>query len=517
MSSFNSYRLKAELQTFSEEESMAQEMVSACWLHPDLRKSLAALHGGVTTFIKRYERAGKITDVSFDLLSPEALKVVISFLRDRCESVLRKRTVLEIVGLLDSAAVRWLDPAYGPRQKAVGLIADITGFSPEMVAHAIDEEQSSSRGPHLLQALANELGDPAFLDGFQPSERLGGFSYALGPGLLGAIFSSNIPALPHLEVMRAFLTKSACLGRVSAGEPVFLAQYAETLYELDPELASCLAVIYWERGDDERESIFLSEIDYLVAYGGDEQMNRLLKVKPPALEATLHGHGVGFTYLARGALDRQNLDELAHKVSYDFTIFDGHACLCPQICLVETGGEVSPREFALACARHMGQWAKDLPPRRFDLSEAAARYRMRELYLMRESPADDLEVIAAPDDHSYLVVIEPLERFEPSPLDRFFRIAPISGFADVERLIRPLKDYLQCAAVAFGTEENGESQSLKRKLASWGVSRIVPPGIVGRPSMMWRHDGTPCLGKMIRWCDIELVSPEVLLTLQRKT
>src|SRR5262249_43133652 len=152
----------------------------------------------------------------------------------------RRRTVTEIVDLLDSAAERWLDPAYAPRRKAVSLISDITGFSPEMVAHAIDEEQSSSRGPHLIQALTNELGDPAFLDGFQPNDRLGGFCHALGPGLVGAIFSSNIPALPHLEVMRAFLTKSACLGRVSAGEPIFLALYAETLYELDPEMASCL-------------------------------------------------------------------------------------------------------------------------------------------------------------------------------------------------------------------------------------------------------------------------------------
>ncbi len=491
---------------------MAEEIASACWLHPDLRKSLAALPGGVTSFIKRYERAGKTTDVSFDLLSPEALRTVVSFLRDRCESALRKRTVMEIIELLDSAAERWLDPAYAPRRKAIGLISDITGFSPEMVAHAIDEEQSSSRGPHLRRALMNELGDAAFLDGFQPNERLGGFSYALGPGLVGAIFSSNIPALPHLEVMRAFLTKSACLGRVSAGEPAFLALYAETLYELDPEVASCVAVIYWERGDDEREAMFLNEIDYLVAYGGDEQMKRLLKTKPPALEATLHGHGVGFTYLSRGAMSRQSLDDLARKVSYDFTVFDGHACLCPQLCLVETGGEVSPREFALACAREMGQWATHLPPRRFDLSEAAAKYRVRELYLMRESPAADLEVIAAPADHSYLIVLDRLEQFEPSPLDRFFRIVPIGSFADVKRLIKPLKEYLQCAAVVFGTEENDEHHLLRRQLAEWGVSRLVPPGIMGRPSMMWHHDGAPCLGKMIRWCDIELVSPEVLLT-----
>jgi hypothetical protein len=39
----------------------------------------------------------------------------------------------------------------------------------------------------------------------------------------------------------------------------------------------------------------------------------------------------------------------------------------------------------------------------------------------------------------------------------------------------------------------------------------VPPGIMGRPSMMWHHDGIACLGRMITWCDHELVVPELLL------
>jgi hypothetical protein len=492
---------------------MAQENPHACWLPPDLRASVAALSGGAASFIKRYERAGKTIDVSFEQLSPEALRLVISSLRDSRDRVIQKRPVKEIIRLLDAAAKQWLDPEYGLRKKAIELISAITGFSPEMVAHSIDEEQSSSRAPHLMQALTNELGSPDFLDGFQPNKRLGGFSYAIGPGLTGAIFSSNIPALPHLEVMRSFLTKSACLGRVSAGEPIFLALYAETLLEIDPELASCLAIVYWERGDDECESIFLDSIDYLVAYGGDEQIKRLLKVKPHALEATLHGHGVGFTYLSRGALTRSNLESIARNVSYDFTIFDGHACLCPQACFVETGGEVSSREFAAACNRAMAEWARELPPRRFDLSEASAKYRRREIYLMSEWTADGLEVIAAPEDHSYLILIEHADQFEPSPLDRFFRIVPVDSFSDVERIMKPLREYMQCAAVALGPQDTAEYEALHRRLASWGVSRVVPPGIMGRPSMMWRHDGTPCLGKMLRWCDNELVSPDVLLTL----
>ena len=34
---------------------------------------------------------------------------------------------------------------------------------------------------------------------------------------------------------------------------------------------------------------------------------------------------------------------------------------------------------------------------------------------------------------------------------------------------------------------------------------------MGRPSMMWHHDGVACLGRMVSWCDHELVLPERLL------
>ena len=252
----------------------SHDVAAACWLPPALREAIDALPGGRALYHKRYDHDDAHMEVAFERLSPEALGCVVAFLRQRRHEVLARRSVREIVDVLDRAAARWLDPAYPPRADTIAQISFITGFSPEMVAHAIDEEQVSSQGPHLLEALRNELGDPEFLDRFCPNPRTGGLSRAHGPGLVGAIFSSNIPALPHLEIIRSFLVKAACLGRVSAGEPIFLRRYAETLHELDPELASCLAIIYWERGEDETESLFLRSIDYIVAYGGDAPRRR---------------------------------------------------------------------------------------------------------------------------------------------------------------------------------------------------------------------------------------------------
>jgi hypothetical protein len=481
---------------------------AACWLPPDLRAAVEAMPGGSTLYRKRYDRDDEHMEVVFEQLSPAALEHVVAFLRRRRREVLARRTVREIIEVLDRAAVKWLDPAYPPRRDTIAEIAFVTGFSPEMVAHAIEEEQVSSQGPHLLEALRNELGDPEFLDGFRPNPRTGGLSRAHGPGLVGAIFSSNIPALPHLEIMRSFLVKAECLGRVSAGEPIFLRRYAETLHELDPELASCLAIVYWERGDDERERTFLRAIDHLVAYGGDAQIGRLMAARPHDLEGTWHGHRLGFVYVTREALAAgQDLRTLARAITYDFAIFDGFACLCPQAVLVEDGGDSSPLALARLCADEMARWSRELPPRHLDLAGAARKQGFAQLCMM----SDTVEVIAAPGDGSYLVTLEALQRFEPTGGDRYVRIAPVSGRADLERLVGALpRRHLQCAAIAAGGAA-ARHHELRELLASWGVTRIVPPGIMGRPSMMWHHDGVACLGRMVTWCDHELVVPELLL------
>lgn len=486
----------------------APEPPAACWLPPELRAAIDAMPGGATRYRKRYDHDDQHHEVEFERLSPEALAHVVGFLRRRRREVLARRTVRDIIDVLDRAAALWLDPAYPPRAAAVPEIAFITGFSPEMVAHAIDEEQVSSRGPHLALALASELGDPEFLDRFRPNPRTGGLSRAHGPALVGAIFSSNIPALPHLEIMRSFLVKAACLGRVSAGEPVFLCRYAETLHELDPELASCLAIVYWERGDDELEAQFLRSIDYLVAYGGDAQIQRLMAIRPPALDATWHGHRLGFTYVTREALAAgQDVRRLARAIAYDFAIFDGFACLCPQAVLVEDGAATSPAELARLCAEEMARWARELPPRRLDLAAAARKQAFAQMCMM----SDAIEVIGAPPDGSYLVTVEAMQRFEPTGGDRYLRVVPVAGPADLDRLIAPLpRQHLQCAAIAAGGAA-ARHHELRELLASWGVTRVVPPGIMGRPSMMWHHDGVACLGRMVTWCDHELVVPELLL------
>jgi Acyl-CoA reductase (LuxC) len=212
--------------------------------------------------------------------------------------------------------------------------------------------------------------------------------------------------------------------------------------------------------------------------------------------------------VSREALaDGQDVQLLARSVAYDFTIFDGMACLCPQVCFVEEGGAVSPAELARLVAEQMARLAAELPPRRLDLADASRKHGFRQLCLMSSA----MDVVAAPEDCSFLVAVEAMERLEPSCGERFVRIAPVAGPADLDRLIGSLpRRHLQCAALAIGDAAERHHE-LRELLAVRGVTRIVPPGIMGRPSMMWHHDGVACLGRMVAWCDHEVLAPELLL------
>ncbi|HYM00853.1 MAG TPA: acyl-CoA reductase [Blastocatellia bacterium] len=483
------------------------------WLPPELEARLSVLPGSFVDIKREYGSDGDLLEVKFRCLSAEGMKMACQYLKEKRRAVLLHKSVGQIARSLDAASEKWLDSSYEPRVRAIKYIRIITGFSEQMIAHSIDLEMKSSRYRHLIQALANEIGNPSCLDDFQENPNLSGFSRAYGPGLVGAIFSSNIPALPHLEVMRAMLLKSSCIGRVSAGEPVFLALYSQTLRDVDPEIASCLAVVYWQRDELDSEAAFLGSVDYLVAYGGDEQIRRLTAAKPPTLSATWHGHKLGVAYVTRGALCASGLTELARKIAYDFSIFDGHACLCPQVCFVERGGEVSLEAFAAACAEQMKHWNVVLQARRLSISAASHKYHDREIYLMRDSMGDGVQVVEAPEDLSFIVLVEESDRLEPSPGDRLLRVVPVQDSSEVQRLLEPLADRLQCAALACGPDESVRMNGVATQLASLGMSRIVPPGIMGTPSMMWHHDGQSCLGKAVRWCDIELLLPEEVLDL----
>ncbi|MDI6762238.1 MAG: acyl-CoA reductase [Thermodesulfobacteriota bacterium] len=416
-------------------------------------------------------------------------------------SYLAHLPIEKIVHVLDEASRRWLDKNYPLRKLALKTIPLITGFSPEVVEASIDVEMESSLREDMWRTLSLEIGNPLYLDDFQYSPQLGGYSRAFGPELIVSIFSENIPALPHLLFMRSALVKSACLGKVARGEPTFAPLYLKTIEEIDPEMAKCMAVLYWQGGEEEIEASLFEQASAVVLFGGVEACRSLMEKIPRRIRTLVHGHRLGFGVIGRQRMNRQGLERLAEAVALDCSMFDQQACLAPHVYYLEEGGEVSPKEFCQAVAVAMKALNERMPRGRISPGEASAIHQLRAAYEFRELNGEDVLVLASSPKTDWTVVYEKDPGiFSPSPLNRFIRIFGVEDIFQVPPALKPIGPFLQNAAVAIGDDREKE---FIRILGGLGVARITSPGKMSVPSMMWHHDGISPLASLLRWCDME--------------
>lgn len=423
------------------------------------------------------------------------------YLKEKRRSYLADLPIETIVHVLDEASRRWLDKDYPLRRLALKTIPLITGFSPEVVEASIDAEMESSLKDDMWRALSLEIGNPLYLNDFQYSPQLGGYSRAFGPELIVSIFSENIPALPHLLFMRSALVKSACIGKVARGEPTFAPLYLKTIEEIDPEMAECMAVLYWQGGEEEIETSLFEQADGVVLFGGIETCRALLEKIPRRVKAVVHGHRLGFGVIGRQRMKRQGLERLTEAVALDCSMFDQQACLAPHIYYLEEGGEVSPKEFCQALSIAMERLNQKMPRGRISPDEASTIHQLRGTYELKELNGEEVLVLASSRGTDWTVVYEKDPgAFAPSPLNRFIRIYGVEDIFRIPLALKPMGPFLQNAAVAIGDKREKEFVKI---LGELGVARITSPGKMSLPSMMWHHDGISPLASLLRWCDVE--------------
>lgn len=448
-----------------------------------------------------YEDGSTRIHVKIPMVEPTFIQSLTRYLKEKRRSYLADLPIETIVHVLDEASRRWLDRDYPLRRFALKVIPRITGFSQEVVAASIDAEMESSLREDLWRALSLEIGDPLFLNDFQYSPLLGGYSRAFGPELMVSIFSENIPALPHLLFMRSTLVKSACLGKVATGEPTFAPLYLKTIEEIDPEMAECMAVLYWQGGTTEIESTLFEEADAVVLFGGVETCRSLLEKVPRKVKTVVHGHRLGFGVIGQQKMKRQGLEKLAEAVAFDCSMFDQQACLAPHIYYLEEGGEIVPKEFCEAVAVAMERLNQKMPRGRITAHEASTIHQLRASYELRELKGEEVRVLTSPSGTDWTVVYEKDPGiFSPSPLNRFIRFYGVEDIFQIPSSLKSVGPFLQNVAIAIGDRREKEFINV---LGELGVSRITSPGKMALPSMMWHHDGISPLASLLRWCDVE--------------
>ena len=163
------------------------------------------------------------------------------------------------------------------------------------------------------------------------------------------------------SICYGLLLKSANLVKVSSRDPVFPALFVESLREVDAELADCVAVLDWRREEIALTKAALAEADTVIAYGDDETIASLRQMSRPDARFLGYGHKLSFAVIAKEALTKENLPQLAEAAAFDASVYDQQGCLSPHAFYVEEGGQISPREFAAALAEAMAAYQTRVP------------------------------------------------------------------------------------------------------------------------------------------------------------
>ncbi|MEL0114656.1 MAG: acyl-CoA reductase, partial [Rickettsiales bacterium] len=163
--------------------------------------------------------------------------------------------VARIVDIVDRAVGRLLDRSHPVRRKMEIILPQVSGYDAEIVRLGLTDTFKTFREAGLRKFIAEDFANPSMLDGFQPISK-GGSALALGPDLLLHVWAGNVPGLPLWSLVSGLLVKAGNVGKVATAEPLFAGWIAETLAEVEPEIADCLAVVWWKGGDEAPEAFW---------------------------------------------------------------------------------------------------------------------------------------------------------------------------------------------------------------------------------------------------------------------
>ncbi|MDH3599987.1 MAG: acyl-CoA reductase [Candidatus Tectomicrobia bacterium] len=447
-----------------------------------------------------FEAMDESVSLHVPVLTPADIEAVSQRLLEAQARHLAERPIMEIVDRIDQVVQLWLDPQYPYRQQAEAVLPIITRYTVPMVRHGLDTLLNSFRKESLWRLLESEFGNPLVLDAFQPRPHAGGLTRAYGPRLITHVFSGNVPALPAWSLICALLTKSASLGKSASEEPLFAALFARSLWDVCPDLGSCLAVGWWKGGDIALERAAFANSEAVIAYGSETAIRDIQPRVPPDTQFLAYGHKLSFGVISRDVLRTDNAAPLAQQAAYGVSVFDQQGCVSPHVLYVEQGGEISPKDFAPLLANAMAAVHAELPRGPLPLEDSTAIRHLRGTYEFRALADDSVQLFCSEPGTAWTVIYEEDEPFTPSCLNRTIRVHPVDDLSDIVARLTPVRSYLQTAGVAVAPSRLNR---LAEALGRIGVTRLSSLNQMPWPTMTWHHDGRCNLLDLIRWTDIE--------------
>lgn len=384
----------------------------------------------------------------------EVLEKIIDRIKKAREEYLRTHDIPAVLDAIDKVNVLWMNPAYNGRKIARDVLPTVTGFSIEMIESwgfdyffdIIKKDNIPLAGklqPNNFREFST-CGDGLVKAYGKPHISLSNYE----PEVIGHICAGNILGLAAFEMVMDKLVDAATWVKVPSEEPVFGALYAKSIEEVDPLLAHTIAVLPFSSEDTMVQDFLFAQSDLVRATGGEQARKNLTKLaEKHRVPLAGHWHKFSFITIAREYLNKTKAREIAELASLDVCAWDQQGCFSPQEIYVETGGSVSPKEFAGLLAKEMERTTRALP-------KGTNSGKMQVLdgyyqYFTKETMGEPVKIFPS-KTHQWLVIYdESNTNCEPSPLFRVIRIKPVADIMELSQRVKPLGSFLQTIGVAI--------------------------------------------------------------------
>ena len=436
-------------------------------------------------------------------LSPTLIREACQTLRRNRETYLADRSTPRLIRSLGLLAEEWLRPDYHFRRLALERGPAATGFAPQTLANGLDFFFKQLTTENLRALLIQELGHVQRLDAFEATAsevETKRAAIATGPEMLVHVTAGNIPIPTLHSIVLGLLTHSAQFVKCATGTSLLPRLFAHSLYEVERKLASCLEIAEWPGGKAELETPLFEEADCVTATGSDETLTAIRQRLPHRVRFLHYGHRISFGYVTRDVLFGSNTAKVIAQAVNDVVAWNQLGCLSPHVFYVETGGAVTPDQFAAQLAEALAERERHEPRGPVPPEIAATIAAKRDFYEIRAAASEETRLWCSPESTAWTVLYEGDPLFAVSCLHRFISVKATSSLTETLHSADAMRRKVSTVGLAAAEDR---APALATELARWGVTRVCPLGQMQNPPFTWRHDGRPSLGDLVTWTDWE--------------
>jgi hypothetical protein len=371
----------------------------------------------------------------------------------------------------------WRNRNYTRRREAVAAIAHSADFSVASLDNSIDA---------LLRPFTADA-----LKSFATLVSVSG--RADRPNTIGFIAAGNVAGAGIHEIAIALIAGAHVIVKTASAEPIFFAQFARTLAEIDPDAAARIEVLHWSRARIDLTAALIAKCDRVVVYGDDLTIESLHRPNVIGF-----GSRVSAAVVAGGAIIPSRIDALAEALARDVALFEQLGCLSPHEVFVVSSAEGAARALAVRMSAALESLGKSMPPARIPLSDAAQVRAVRERARWRAIAGEPVELFEG-RALEWTLVFEPHgapnDSFKISPGFRTVYVTGLRNLAEFRDCIENVAGRIEAMAVAGNESEAAE---IRATLATLGIPYVCAPGEMQSPPLDWRHGGGAFLDLMVR-------------------